>query len=118
MYIMTLLPAYYTTNGYANNTRIKKKKSNKQLQAEKAHKEFIDIYTSGGHRIKANTSAFQAGNESSSLSARSIPPCSDVIPTWTPKKKAYTNHNFTIAPAYNKGSYQVISRKDVKDIGR
>tara|TARA_R100001460_G_scaffold5403_8_gene14985 strand:+ start:1428 stop:1880 length:453 start_codon:yes stop_codon:yes gene_type:complete len=26
--------------------------------------------------------------------------------------------NFTVAPAYNKGAYQVISRKDVKDIGR
>ena len=26
--------------------------------------------------------------------------------------------NFTVAPAYNKGAYQVISRKEVKDIGR
>jgi len=35
-----------------------------------------------------------------------------------PKKKVYTDHNFTIAPAYNKGPYQVISRKDVRDIGK
>ena len=29
-----------------------------------------------------------------------------------------TVNKYTIAPAYNKGAYQVISRKDVKDIGR
>jgi hypothetical protein len=26
--------------------------------------------------------------------------------------------NFTVAPAYNKGAYQVIPRREVKDIGR
>lgn len=26
--------------------------------------------------------------------------------------------NFTIAPAYNKGAYQVINNTDIKDIGR
>lgn len=25
---------------------------------------------------------------------------------------------FTVAPAYNKGAYQLVSRRDVKDIGR
>jgi hypothetical protein len=34
-----------------------------------------------------------------------------------PKKKLIP-HNFTIAPAYNKGAYQVISKKEIKDIGR
>ena len=29
-----------------------------------------------------------------------------------------TEREFTIAPAYNKGAYQVISRQNVKDIGR
>jgi hypothetical protein len=34
-----------------------------------------------------------------------------------PKKKVHkTNH--TIAPAYNKGGYQVISPENIKDIGR
>ena len=113
---MSILPIYYTTL----NTKKRKqpKKSRKQLKAEENHQTYLRRMNIGGHRIKANTSAFQAGNESSSLSARSIPPCSDVIPTWTPKKKAYTNHNFTIAPAYNKGSYQVISKNDIKDIGK
>ena len=28
------------------------------------------------------------------------------------------SRKFTIAPAYNKGAYQVISREDVKHIGK
>jgi len=34
-----------------------------------------------------------------------------------PKAKQYQSDH-TIAPAYNKGAYQVIPRKEVKDIGR
>ena len=34
-----------------------------------------------------------------------------------PKRKAYTS-NHIIAPAYNKGAYQVISKDCIKDIGR
>ena len=33
--------------------------------------------------------------------------------------RSYANEaDFTVAPAYNKGAYQVISRENVKDIGR
>lgn len=32
--------------------------------------------------------------------------------------KVEESKNFTVAPAYNKGAYQVISRSNVKDIGR
>lgn len=32
--------------------------------------------------------------------------------------KAEESKNFTIAPAYNKGAYQVIPRKDVEHIGK
>ena len=32
--------------------------------------------------------------------------------------KVKESKNFTVAPAYNKGAYQVISRSNVKDIGR
>ena len=35
----------------------------------------------------------------------------------TPPRKSY-NSNHTIAPAYNKGGYQVISQSNIKDIGR
>jgi len=32
--------------------------------------------------------------------------------------KAEASKNFTVAPAYNKGAYQVIPRKDVEHIGK
>ena len=35
----------------------------------------------------------------------------------TAKKEYYTSSH-TIAPAYNKGAYQVISKENIKDIGR
>ena len=51
--IMQILPIYYTTLNTKNRKKFKKPRK------------------FGGHRIKANTSAFQAENESSSLSVRS-----------------------------------------------
>tara|TARA_R110002020_G_scaffold23274_2_gene77677 strand:- start:4337 stop:4489 length:153 start_codon:yes stop_codon:yes gene_type:complete len=35
----------------------------------------------------------------------------------TPPRKSYKS-NHTIAPAYNKGGYQVISKSNIKDIGK
>ena len=32
--------------------------------------------------------------------------------------KLEESKKFTIAPAYNKGAYQVINKKDIKDIGK
>lgn len=32
--------------------------------------------------------------------------------------KAQESKNFTVAPAYNKGAYQVINKTNIKDIGR
>ena len=44
-------------------------------------------------------------------------PSRDSRKAMTPKKKIHkTNH--TIAPAYNKGPYQVISQSNIKDIGK
>jgi len=43
---------------------------------------------------------------------------SDDIPVGVAPKKELIPHNFTIAPAYNKGPYQVISKSNIKDIGR
>lgn len=44
-------------------------------------------------------------------------PSLDTRKSMAPKKKTYTS-NHTIAPAYNKGAYQVISKQNIKDIGR
>jgi len=39
-------------------------------------------------------------------------------PQETALKEHYVSSNHTIAPAYNKGAYQVISSENIKDIGR
>ena len=56
--------------------------------------------------------------QSEVLTEGSIPSLSNTIPVGVAPKKEIHEHNFTIAPAYNKGAYQVISKKDIKDIGR
>ena len=33
-------------------------------------------------------------------------------------KRQPVKHSFTVAPAYNKGAYQVIHENDIKDIGK
>ena len=49
-------------------------------------------------------------------------PSMPISSTYTPQKdeswKAEASKNFTVAPAYNKGAYQVIPRKDVEHIGK
>ena len=40
------------------------------------------------------------------------------FPEETALKEHYVSSNHTIAPAYNKGAYQVISKENIKDIGR
>lgn len=40
-----------------------------------------------------------------------------VLGAATPPRKSYSS-NYTIAPAYNKGAYQVISKNNIKDIGK
>ena len=39
-------------------------------------------------------------------------------PEETAVKDYYVSSTHTIAPAYNKGAYQVISKENIKDIGR
>ena len=44
-------------------------------------------------------------------------PLGDPDPEETAQREYYTS-NHTVAPAYNKGAYQVISEENTKDIGR
>ena len=49
-------------------------------------------------------------------------PSAPITSEYTPSKdsswKQEESKNFTVAPAYNKGAYQVIPRKDVEHIGK
>jgi len=45
-------------------------------------------------------------------------PSLDTRVAMAPKKDPLKSTAHTIAPAYNKGAYQVISKENIKDIGR
>ena len=65
-----------------------------------------------------SASALGAGGQKFKSSHSDQFPLSDDIPVGVAPKKEVIPHNFTIAPAYNKGPYQVINKNDIKDIGR
>ena len=118
----SLLPCYYTTTNTRKRKQRKRTKSERKADAE--HEKFLKKMGIVAHRSVAQSgSASALGAEGqrfkSSHSDQHLPPLSNNIPVGgtTPKRKVY-DHNFTIAPAYNKGAYQVISKQNVKDIGR
>ena len=116
---MHLMPVYYSTL----NTRKRKKgkKSKSLLEAERKHAKFLKkiMGTSGGANGTIGVSEYQGeSHRPAEGSIPSLPPTSNTIPVGVAPQRKLLDHNFTIAPAYNKGAYQVISRRDVKDIGR
>jgi len=119
---MHLLPMYYTTT----NTRKRKanKKSKSLIEAERKHAKFLKSIM-GKSAGKANdtkhVNKYRAESQQRLMKGNQIPflsPTSDIIPVGATGKRKTIEHNFTIAPAYNKGAYQVISKRDIKDIGR
>ena len=114
---MHILPSYFTTTNTRKRKKSKKPKS--LIEAERQHAKFL-------RKMKVKRSVAQSGSapalgaggqrfESSLSDQISL---SDDIPVGVASKKELIPHNFTIAPAYNKGPYQVISKSNIKDIGR
>ena len=112
---MQLLPSYYTTT--STRKRKAKGKSKSLIEAERKHEKFLNKYRgkSGGVKNK-NVSSYS--HPTQDVTEGSIPSLSNTIPVGVAPKRKIHEHNFTIAPAYNKGAYQVISKRDIKDIGR
>ena len=112
---MQLLPAYYTTTN--NRKRKAKRKTKSQLAAERIHEKFLAKYCGKSGEVN-DTVPTKYQRPSEVLTEGSIPSLSNTIPVGvTPKRKIH-EHNFTIAPAYNKGAYQYITINDTKTIGR
>ena len=115
--VMHLLPAYYTTT--STRKRRSRKKSKSLLKAERKHAKFLNRMGIGD-RCYGSTAGSNPAREGSipSSPAKDLSPLSNVIPVGVAAQRKTPKHNFTIAPAYNKGAYQVISKRDIKDIGR
>ncbi len=112
---MHLLPAYYTTT----NTRKRKakRKTKSLLEAERKHEKFLAKHCGKSGGVN-DTIPKKYQRPSEALTEGSIPSLSNTIPVGVAPKKQIHDHKFTVAPAYNKGPYMVISKKDIKDIGR
>ena len=121
---MHLLPVYYTTN----NTRKKKKPTkNKRILAARAeYEDFLRKNNCHPDQLKKKPKKFVEWKGHEDVYRREtkyIPSRMDTggIDSCTKKdnsEKLKISSNYTIAPAYNKGAYQVITREDVKDIGK
>ena len=116
---MHLLPVYFSTTSTRKRKKFKKSKS--VLEAEIKHEKFLKKMGIGGHSSVGRASGLQPEGQRFNpvcLHQPDLPPLSNVIPVGVAPKKKVMDHNFTIAPAYNKGAYQVISKNSIKDIGR
>ena len=141
---MHILPVYFTTT--RTRKRKKSKKPASLIEAERQHAKFIKkmgigIRSSVGIEQRSSkpwvtgSSPVECANKRSVAQPGSAPalgaggqrfesshsdqiPLSNDIPVGIAPKKELIPHNFTIAPAYNKGPYQVISKSNIKDIGR
>ena len=115
---MHLMPVYYSTLN--TRKRKKRKKSKSLLEAERKHAKYLKriMGASGGANGTICVSEYQGeSHRPAGGSIPSLPPTSNRIPVGVAKQREIPKHNFTIAPAYNKGAYQVISKRDIKDIG-
>ena len=114
---MNILPAYFTTTNFRKHKKSKKPKS--LIEAEHQHAKFLEkMKVKRSVAQSGSAPALGAGGQRFESSLSDQIPLSDNIPVGVAPKKELIPHNFTIAPAYNKGPYQVISKSNIKDIGR
>ena len=119
-----MLPVYYTTN----NTRKKKKptKNKRILAARSEYEDFLRKHGCHPDQLKNKPKKFVEWKGHQNVPRREtkyIPSRMDTggIDSCAKKdnsEKLRISSNYTIAPAYNKGAYQVISKDSIKDIGR
>ena len=117
---MHILPAYFTTTSTRKRKKSKKPKS--LIEAERQHAKFlkkvVGTRSSVGIEQRSSKPWVTGSSPVECAIKRNVAEMSNDIPVGVAPKKELIPHNFTIAPAYNKGPYQVISKSDIKDIGR
>ena len=121
---MHMMPVYYTSN----NTRKKKKPTkNKRILAARAEYDtFLRKHGCHPDQLKNKPKKFVEWKGHQNVPRREtkyIPSRMDMGSIDSCAKKDNSERlkissNYTIAPAYNKGAYQVITKENVKDIGK
>ena len=114
---MALMHPMY--NHLGRSHKRKRKKTQSQLHAERQHAKWLKSMGILGKAPK------RVNNTMISVTRSTEKPIKKYEKTITPKWSACvkkperkTDKTYTVAIAYNKGAYQVISPKDIKDIGK
>ena len=94
----------YDSHGRRRKT-VRKKRTTKQSKWKS-----LGAVAQSGERLPCTQEVESSNLSSSTNSGKGTLPDN----SW----KVEISKQYTIAPAYNKGAYQVIPRKEVKDIGR
>tara|TARA_Y100000593_G_C4034862_1_gene202264 strand:- start:164 stop:451 length:288 start_codon:yes stop_codon:yes gene_type:complete len=94
---------------------MKKRKPTKK-ELEKEHELYLSRLGYTPKRLRKGGKVYQAPKPFTR--SGSGVPCSNTICAITYKPKRSGLQQFTVAPAYNKGAYQLITKDNIKDIGR
>ena len=113
---MALMHPMY--NHIGRSPKKKRKKTASMIVAEKSHQKYLKSMGLDKKVKRVNTTML-------SVNYHTEKPIEEkktfIQPNWSPcvkKPERKTEKTYTVAIAYNKGAYQVISPKDIKDIGR
>ena len=113
---MALMHPMYNHQG--RSRKVKRKKTASLLAAEKEHQKYLKSLGLD-KRIKGKPQTMLTVNYHTEQPIEEKK--TFIQPDWSPcvkKPERKTDKTYTVAIAYNKGAYQVISPKDIKDIGR
>ena len=105
-------------NHLGRSRRKKQKKSASLLVAEKSHQKYLKSMGLDKKSKRVNRTMLSVNYHTEQPIERKE---TFIQPNWSPcvkKPERKTEKTYTVAIAYNKGAYQVISPKDIKDIGR
>ena len=113
---MALMHPMY--NHIGRSKKRKRKKTASMIVAEKSHQKYLKSMGLDKKPKRVNRTMI-------SVNYHTEKPIEEkktfIQPNWSPcvkKPERKTEKTYTVAIAYNKGAYQVISPKDIKDIGR
>ena len=113
---MALMHPMY--NHLGRSPKKKKRKTASMIVAEKPHKKWLQSMGLDKKPKRVNRTMISVNYHTESPVEEKK---TFVQPDWSPcvkKPERKTEKTYTVAIAYNKGAYQVISPKDIKDIGR
>ena len=113
---MALMHPMY--NHIGRSKKRKRKKTASMIVAEKSHQKYLKSMGLDKKPKRVNRTMISVNYHTESPVEEKK---TFVQPDWSPcvkKPERKTEKTYTVAIAYNKGAYQVISPKDIKDIGR